>query len=66
MQYQLVIKTDANGRPHIDMATPLIPNATYTITGAEEVEEDPWTRLIVVNDIVIDTGKAKAQVPVKG
>lgn len=66
MAYQLVIKTDAHGLPMIETTTPLLPDATYTINGAEEVGEDPWVELIVINDIVIHTGRAKAEAPVKG
>ena len=57
MDYQLIIKTDEHGRPRIDGYTgPLPPAATFTVTGSEAEDEDPWTRLIIVNDVVIDTG----------
>ena len=57
MDYQLIIKTDEHGRPRIDGYTgPLPPAATLTITGSEAEDADPWTRLIIVNDVVIDTG----------
>lgn len=57
MDYQLTIKTDERGQPRIDGYTgPLPPAATFTITGSEAEDADPWTRLVVVNDVVIDTG----------
>ena len=57
MDYQLIIKTDEHGRPRIDGYTgPLPPAATLTITGSEAEDADPWTRLIVINDVIIDTG----------
>lgn len=57
MDYQLIIKTDEHGRPRIDAYTgPLPPTATFTVTGSEAEDADPWTRLIVINDVVIDTG----------
>ena len=57
MDYQLIIKTDEHGRPRIDGYTgPLPPDATLTITGSEAEEADPWTRLIIINDVIIDTG----------
>ncbi len=57
MDYQLTIKTDERGQPRIDGYTgPLPPAATFTITGSEAEDEDPWTRLVVLNDVVIDTG----------
>ncbi len=57
MDYQLTIKTDEHGRPRIDGYTgQLPPAATFTVTGSEAVDEDPWTRLVVINDVVIDTG----------
>ena len=59
MDYQLIIKTDEHGRPRIDGYTgPLPPDATLTITGSEAEEADPWTRLIIINDVIIDTGTA--------
>ena len=57
MDYQLIIKTDEQGRPRIDGYTgPLPPAATFTITGSEAEEADPWIRVIIINDVVIDTG----------
>jgi hypothetical protein len=57
MEYQLIIKTDEHGQPRIEGCTgPLPPDATFTIAGSEAVEEDPWASLIVVNDIIIETG----------
>ena len=57
MDYQLIIKTDEHGRPRIDGYTgPLPPDATLTITGSEAEEADPWIRVIIINDVVIDTG----------
>ena len=57
MDYQLIIKTDEHGRPRIDGYTgPLPLAATLTVTGSEAEDADPWTRLIVINDVVIDTG----------
>jgi hypothetical protein len=57
MDYQLIIKTDEHGQPRIDGYTgQLPPAATFTVTGSEDEDEDPWTRLIVFNDVVIDTG----------
>ncbi len=57
MDYQIIIKTDERGQPRIDGYTaPLPPDATFTITGSETEEMDPWTRLVVLNDVVIDTG----------
>lgn len=57
MDYQLIIKTDERGLPRIDGYTgQLPPAATLTVTGSEAEEADPWTRLVVVNDVIIDTG----------
>ena len=50
MDYQLIIKTDEHGRPSIDGYTgPLPPAATFTVTGSEAEEADPWIRIIVIN-----------------
>jgi hypothetical protein len=58
MEYQLIIKTDEHGQPRIDgYAGTLPPDATFTIAGSEALEEDPWASLIVVNDIIIETGE---------
>ena len=57
MDYELTIKTDEHGQPRIDeYAGQLPPDATFTITGSEAEDDEPWTRLIVVNDVIIDTG----------
>jgi hypothetical protein len=57
MDYQLIIKTDERGQPTIDGYTgPLPPGATFTVTGSEDEDAEPWTRLVVVNDVIIDTG----------
>ncbi len=57
MDYQLTIKTDEHGRPRIDGYTgALPPAATLTVAGSEAEEADPWIRLIIVNDVIIDTG----------
>lgn len=57
MDYQLIIKTDERGRPVIDGYTgELPPSAIFTVTGSEAEDEDPWTRLILINDVIIDTG----------
>ena len=57
MDYQLIIKTDKLGRPTIEGYTgQLPPGATFTVTGSEDEDVEPWTRLIVVNDVIIDTG----------
>lgn len=57
MDYQLIIKTDERGQPTIDGYTgQLPPAATFTVTGTEDEDAEPWTRLIVVNDVIIDTG----------
>ena len=57
MDYQLTIKTDEHGQPRIDGYTgSLPPTATITVTGSEAEDADPWTRLVVVNDVIIDTG----------
>jgi len=57
MDYQLTIRTDERGQPTIDGYTgQLPPAATLTITGSEAEDAEPWTRLIVVNDVIIDTG----------
>jgi hypothetical protein len=57
MDYQLIIKTDEHGQPVIDGYTgQLPPDAIFTVTGCEDEDEDPWTRLAVFNDVVIDTG----------
>jgi hypothetical protein len=57
MEYQLIIKTDERGQPRIDGATgQLPPDAIFTVTGSEDEDTEPWTRLVVVNDVIIDTG----------
>jgi hypothetical protein len=57
MDYQLIIKTDERGRPTIDGYTgQLPPAAAFTVTGSEAEDTEPWTRLVVVNDAIIDTG----------
>jgi hypothetical protein len=57
MEYQLIIKTDEHGQPRIEGYTgPLPPGATFTIAGSEAAEEDPWASLIIINDIIIQTG----------
>lgn len=57
MDYQLIIKTDERGQPTIEGYTgQLPPGATFTVTGSEDEDADPWTRLVVVNDVIIDTG----------
>jgi hypothetical protein len=57
MDYQLIIKTDERGRPTIEGYTgQLPPGAIFTVTGSEDEDGDPWTRLVVVNDVIIDTG----------
>jgi hypothetical protein len=57
MDYQLIIKTDERGQPTIDGYTGQLPSAaTFTVTGSEAEDEEPWTRLVVVNDVIIDTG----------
>jgi hypothetical protein len=57
MDYQLIIKTDEHGQPMIDGYTgQLPPAATFTVTGNEAEDEDPWTRLVLINDVIIDTG----------
>jgi hypothetical protein len=57
MEYQLIIKTDEHGQPRIEGHTgPLPPGATFTIAGSEAEEEDPWASLIIINDIIIETG----------
>jgi len=57
MDYELTIRTDEHGQPRIDgYTTQLPPDATFTITGSEAEDDEPWTRLIVVNDVIIDTG----------
>jgi hypothetical protein len=57
MDYQLIISTDERGRPRIDGYTgQLPPDATFTVTGSEDEDTEPWTRLVVVNDVIIDTG----------
>ena len=56
MDYELIIKTDEQGRPRIDGYTgPLPLNATFTVTGSEAEDSDPWIRIIIINDVVIDT-----------
>jgi hypothetical protein len=58
MDYQLIIKTDEHGRPRIDGYTgPLPQAATLTVTGSEAEEADPWIRIIIINDVVIDSGE---------
>lgn len=57
MDYQLIINTDERGQPRIDGYTGQLPSAaTFTVTGSEAEEAEPWTRLVVVNDVIIDTG----------
>jgi hypothetical protein len=57
MDYQLIIKTDEHGQPMIDGYTgQLPPAATFTVTGSEAEDADPWTRLVLINDVIIDTG----------
>ncbi|MGB6575535.1 MAG: hypothetical protein WBF20_27940 [Trebonia sp.] len=57
MDYQLIIKTDERGQPRIDGYTDqLPPDAIFTVTGSEDEDTEPWTRLVVVNDVIIDTG----------
>jgi hypothetical protein len=57
MDYQLIIKTDERGQPRIDGYTgQLPPDAIFTVTGNEDEDTEPWTRLVVVNDVIIDTG----------
>jgi hypothetical protein len=57
MDYQLIIKTDERGQPRIDGYTgQLPPAAIVTVTGSEAEDAEPWTRLVVVNDVIIDTG----------
>jgi hypothetical protein len=57
VDYQLIIKTDEHGQPRIDGYTgSLPPDATFTVTGSEAADEDPWASLIVVNDVIIETG----------
>ena len=57
MDYQLIIKTDERGQPTIEGYTgQLPPGAILTVTGSEDEDGDPWTRLVVVNDVIIDTG----------
>ena len=57
MEYQLIIKTDDHGQPRIEGYTgPLPPGATFTIAGSEVENEDPWASLIIVNDVIIETG----------
>ena len=57
MDYQLIIKTDERGQPRIEGYTGQLPSAaTFTVTGSEAEDAEPWTRLVVVNDVIIDTG----------
>ena len=57
MDYQLIITTDQRGQPRIDRYTgQLPPDAIFTVTGHEDEDSEPWTRLVVVNDVIIDTG----------
>jgi hypothetical protein len=57
MDYQVIIKTDERGQPRIDGYTgQLPPGAIFTVTGYEDEDAEPWTRLVVVNDVIIDTG----------
>lgn len=57
MDYQLIIKTDEHGQPTIDGYTgQLPPGATFTVAGSEDADAEPWIRIIVVNDVIIDTG----------
>ena len=57
MDYQLIITTDERGQPRIDGYTgELPPGAIFTVTGSEDEDTEPWTRLVVVNDVIIDTG----------
>jgi hypothetical protein len=56
--YKLVIRTGADGQPRIaECEGPLLPDATYTVTGGADGDGDEWTQLIVINDVVIDTGQ---------
>jgi hypothetical protein len=53
---ELIAKTDERGQPRIDGYTgQLPPDATFTVTGHED-EDTEWSRLVVVNDVIIDTG----------
>jgi len=57
VDYQITIKTDERGEPMIEGCTgQLPPAATFTVTGSEDEDAEPWTRLVVVNDVIIDTG----------
>jgi hypothetical protein len=57
MDYQLIITTDERGQPRIDgYAGQLPPDAVFTVTGHEDEDTEPWTRIVVVNDVIIDTG----------
>jgi hypothetical protein len=57
MDYQLIIKTNERGQPRIDgYAGQLPPDAVFTVTGHEDEDTEPWTRIVVVNDVIIDTG----------
>lgn len=57
MDYQLTIKTDERGQPRIEGYTgQLPPTATFTVTGSEAENADPWIRIIIFNDVIIDTG----------
>jgi hypothetical protein len=57
MDYQLIITTDERGQPRIDgHAGQLPPDAVFTVTGHEDEDTEPWTRIVVVNDVIIDTG----------
>jgi len=58
MDYELIIKTDEHGQPTIEGYTgQLPPTATFTVTGSEDDDDtDPWTRLVIFNDAIIDTG----------
>lgn len=57
MDYELVIRTDADGNPRIESHSGRLPaDATITVRGGEAADADPWGELIVMNDIVIDTG----------
>jgi len=46
-----------HGQPTIDGYTgQLPPGATFTVTGSEDDDAETWIRIIVVNDVIIDTG----------
>ena len=57
MDYQLIIKTDERGPAGVRAAPGQLPtDAIFTVTGSEDEDTEPWTRLVVVNDVIIDTG----------